>query len=331
VRRELYAPRGLWTQQPPAPSRAAPLRCRGVVERASAELAVSRVVPSRGPRRALGSGWWQRVGQSGSGEGRGAQGGDEGAGRQRQRQRQGQHQQQQQRRRIFTRESFLGDDDSEKSVITNIIILNFIGFIAWNTSYSAALPERRAWAAKHLATSRANLEDGRIYTLLTFPWLHDGLFHILTNIMGIATFGPPLLAILTPREFVAFYVVANIVSALSHAAFAPQRKVLIQQTDPLHGVSRIFTASSSNSPVIGASGAVYALGAFFALRFPRVPILLFGVVPVSAGILVASLVALDLLAVRERTQDGVAHYAHVGGAAFGALAFFASRGRIARL
>lgn len=148
------------------------------------------------------------------------------------------------------------------------------------------------------------------WTLLTYSFLHGGFWHLAFNMLALFFFGPPLEARWGGREFLKFYLVC----ALGGAAF-----------------SFIF---ASHSVVVGASAAVFGIMLAFALNWPDAPIYIFGIFPVKAKWLVAVLAGISLLSAVSGTQDGTAHFAHLGGfvAGFLYLKFFDSVGaRLRRL
>lgn len=82
-------------------------------------------------------------------------------------------------------------------------------------------------------------------------------------------------------------------------------------------------AIEAQTPMVGASGAIYGLLVAFAFMFPNAELLLMFIpVPVKAKYFVPGLLALDLiLGVSGQPifggQTGVAHFAHIGGAIVG--------------
>lgn len=127
------------------------------------------------------------------------------------------------------------------------------------------------------------------WTVVTYMFVHAGLFHLLFNMLALFFFGPPLEERWGSREFVKFYVVAGIGGAL---------------------LSLLFP----NSIVVGASGAVYGVMVAFAMFWPDNPIYIWGIFPVKAKWLVAFLVGISLFSSFGARGSGVAHLAHLGGA-----------------
>ncbi len=134
----------------------------------------------------------------------------------------------------------------------------------------------------------------RPWTLFTYMFLHANLGHVFWNMVLLFFFGPRVESRLGARGFLGLYFL----SGLGGAAF-----------------SSVF---SSGSPVVGASAAVYGVVIGFALFWPREKILIFGVLPVGARWLAVLFVAMSLFSGVSGSDDGTAHFAHLGGLAVGA-------------
>ena len=134
----------------------------------------------------------------------------------------------------------------------------------------------------------------RPWTLVTYMFLHANFGHLFFNMLGVFFFGPRLEAKLGGKSFLWFYFLAGIGGALFQTAFA------------------------TAAPMVGASGAVYAILVGFAYYWPKETILLFPIpVPIQAWILVTAYVGLSLFNGITGGQAGIAHFAHLGGAAVG--------------
>ncbi len=129
----------------------------------------------------------------------------------------------------------------------------------------------------------------RPWTLLTYMFAHGGFMHLFFNMLGLFFFGPPLESRWGSREFLQFYLVCGLGGAALSFVFA------------------------FNSPIIGASAAVYGVMLAFALNWPDAPIYIWGVLPIPAKWLVAILAVFSFLAAFQGRADGVAHFAHIGG------------------
>lgn len=145
----------------------------------------------------------------------------------------------------------------------------------------------------------------RPWTLITYMFLHAGLWHLLFNMLALFFFGPRLEALLGGRDFLRLYVWSGLGGALLFVI-----TTIIRVST---GVGAPYTA------VVGASGAVFGVLYGFARYWPREPIYLWGVLPVQARILVIVFAVMSLYAGIIGAQDGIAHFAHLGGFVGGIL------------
>ncbi len=140
---------------------------------------------------------------------------------------------------------------------------------------------------------------GYIWQLVTYMFLHGGLWHILMNMFILWMFGSELERTWGSREFLKFYFIAGIGAGIINVAFAA------------------FRPDMAMIPIIGASGAIYGLLVAYAMLFPERYVYVYFMIPVKVKYLVIFMVALEFFSTYQ--PDGVAHFAHLGGAAVGFL------------
>ena len=170
--------------------------------------------------------------------------------------------------------------------VKRIIIANVVVWLAM-----LALPELRLWLAFVPAETFS-----RPWTPLTYMFTHArGFFHIFFNMLILYFFGPPLESMWGSREFLKFYLVAGLAGAAFSYVFA------------------------FNSPVVGASAAIYGIMLAFAMNWPDMQVYVWFLFPVKIKWLVGFLAAVSILSLMGGEQDGVAHFAHLGGFAGGFL------------
>ena len=139
----------------------------------------------------------------------------------------------------------------------------------------------------------------RIWQLVTYMFIHAGLFHILFNMLALWMFGAELERVWGTRYFVKFYFVTGIGAGvltvlLSLLPYGP-------------------TAQLYGSDIVGASGAVYGLLLAYALYFPDRPIYMYFVFPIPAKIFVIIMGALAFFSSMSESGGGVANATHLGG------------------
>jgi membrane associated rhomboid family serine protease len=138
------------------------------------------------------------------------------------------------------------------------------------------------------------------WSALSYAFLHGSFLHLFFNMLALFMFGPPVEGRLGGARFIRLYVIAALGGAALSLAFA--------------GVSR-------GVPIVGASAAVFGVMLAFVLEWPDAPVLVFPLpVPIRAKWIVIFLAALSLGAGLYGAQDGVAHFAHLGG--FGAALLY---------
>src|SRR5688500_8338786 len=133
----------------------------------------------------------------------------------------------------------------------------------------------------------------RPWTIVTYMFLHADLMHLFFNMIGLIFFGPRLEERLGGKDFLSLYFLGGVGGAAFSFFFAPA------------------------AAVVGASAAVYAVLLAFALYWPHERILIWGILPVPAWALATMLVAGSLYAGVSGSNSGTAHFAHLGGLAFG--------------
>jgi membrane associated rhomboid family serine protease len=127
--------------------------------------------------------------------------------------------------------------------------------------------------------------------------------HILLNMCALWLFGTGLENLWGSRTFAVYYFVCVLGAALT--------QLLVQDM------------TGQYSPTIGASGGVFGVLLAFGLFFPnQVLILLIPPMPIKAKWFVIIYGVVELAFGVTGTEDGVAHFAHLGGMLFGFLLLY---------
>ena len=142
------------------------------------------------------------------------------------------------------------------------------------------------------------VQRGFIWQLGTYMFLHGGFFHIFFNMFVLWMFGTEIERHWGRREFYKYYFITGIGAALFNIVFEP----------------------SSLIPIVGASGAIYGILLAFGLMFPNRPLLLFPFfIPIKAKYFVLIFGTFAFFSAFSSANDGVAHFAHLGGMVVGFL------------
>lgn len=138
----------------------------------------------------------------------------------------------------------------------------------------------------------------QVWRLFTYQFLHSPhLSHIFFNMFTLWMFGPDVERVMGGGRFLRYFLLCGVGA----------------------GVCSVLVSWNSIVPVMGASGAIYALMLAYATFFPDRELLLFFVLPVRARYLVWGMVFLELFLSVSVSQDGIAHSAHLGGLLVGWL------------
>ncbi len=146
------------------------------------------------------------------------------------------------------------------------------------------------------------------WQIFTYMFMHGGFGHLFFNMLALWMFGMELENTWGSRKFLTYYLACGVGGAVANLLVSPW----LGQT----------------APTVGASGAVFGALIAFGLLFPDRPILLYFLVPVRAKFFVAGYIALELLYGVMGTADGIAHFAHLGGAAVGFVYTLVITGKI---
>ncbi|HRP02669.1 MAG TPA: rhomboid family intramembrane serine protease [Candidatus Kapabacteria bacterium] len=148
------------------------------------------------------------------------------------------------------------------------------------------------------------LEDFSFYPwqLISYQFMHGGFWHIFMNLFALWMFGSELESEWGSKKFLYYYLLTGVGAAIVHLIITPM----------LGGDLR---------PTVGASGAVYGILLAFGMTYPNRPIFMFPLfIPIPAKYFVVIFAGLELFS-GFSGNDGVAHFAHLGGALTGFLLF----------
>lgn len=169
--------------------------------------------------------------------------------------------------------------------------------------------------AEWLGFVPAQLLQGRIWQLFTYPFLHSTVFHLIFNLLVIWTVGSELEGLWGARTLAGFFVVCALGAALTYGIFT------------LLGIG-----ASAFTPMIGSSGVVYGMLLAYGILFGDRMMYFFMLFPIEARYFVMILGAIELVSSVFNGSDGIAHTAHLGGMVFGffflmAMASWRQRGK----
>lgn len=162
------------------------------------------------------------------------------------------------------------------------------------------------WGQFNLGTAPSGAEvivGFQPWQLVSYAFLHGGWAHLLFNAWALYQFGAAAENVLGARRFTFFYFFCVVGAGLC------QLLVTTMMLDP---------ADPNPVGTVGASGGIFGLLLAFAVFYPNAKLIfLLFPVPVSARIAVIVYGVIELTLGLSGAQSGVAHFAHLGGLAFG--------------
>ena len=174
-------------------------------------------------------------------------------------------------------------------VVKQLIIINAIIFIGLSLPITAQFKE-------YFILFPPGSAYFKPIQLVTHMFNHANMSHLFFNMLGLYFFGPMIERIWGPKKFLFYYLFCGFGAMVLHLILG------------------------GNSPVLGASGAISGVVLAFAMMFPNVQImLLIPPIPMKAKYMVLLFLGFDLFMGLGNFSDGIAHFAHLGGALFGFL------------
>ena len=177
-----------------------------------------------------------------------------------------------------------------------------------------------------------------IWQLFTYMFIHANFMHLFFNMWGLLMFGMLIEQSMGSRRFLFYYIscgfgaaliqmgvyaitIHQVASHLNHIEYSyvmqngwDVMKDGFNYTNPVMGQLNGLI----NGTTIGASGAIFGILIAVAMLFPNLPMfIMFIPVPVKAKWMVLGYGIIELFQGVVRTNDGVAHFAHLGGLLIG--------------
>tara|TARA_B100000676_G_scaffold187698_1_gene184572 strand:- start:100 stop:945 length:846 start_codon:yes stop_codon:yes gene_type:complete len=144
------------------------------------------------------------------------------------------------------------------------------------------------------------ISDLMLWQPFTYMFLHApfyssvGISHILLNMLGLWVFGRELEQAWGKTHFLKYYFITGVGSGL---------------------ITYLFQMGS-DSPVIGASGAVYGVLLAYGVSYPNRMLYIWGIIPVKSMWLVIIMGSIAFFGVLGNA-DGISHVTHISGMVIG--------------
>lgn len=223
-------------------------------------------------------------------------------------------------------------------VTKNLIIVNLLIYVVMLIA-----PNRGVTLEHYCALHYFTSPDFNPAQLFTYMFLHGGFTHVLFNMFSLFMFGPQIEWSLGSKRFLFYFISCGIGAALIQEGvyylllqkymgmFSPEefRQIIVEGakiprgynfSDPTLGNIN----SLVNTPMVGASGAIYGVLLAFGMLFPnQVIYLMIPPMPIKAKWMIVGFVVIELFLGLRSTSltstDNVAHFCHLGGMLVGYL------------
>lgn len=221
------------------------------------------------------------------------------------------------------------------TVVKNLLIINglfFMGMISFRSTFGIDITD---WLGLYFPASDSFIPS----QLVTHMFMHGNLGHIATNMIMLWFLGSAMENYWGSQRFLIYYVLTGLgASALQIAVNAyeyyslaanlsPENlQVVVNEGADLIARGYNYTNGTMgalnrllNTPMVGASGAVFGVLLAFGMTFPNQVIYLNFFFPIKAKYFVIGYGLLELYNGFSTSNSGIAHFAHLGGMLFGFL------------
>ncbi|MCL2100697.1 MAG: rhomboid family intramembrane serine protease [Fibromonadales bacterium] len=140
-----------------------------------------------------------------------------------------------------------------------------------------------------------------LWRFLSYAFVHINFMHILFNMLMFWMFATEVCKTLGERNFVSLYLASAVFAAIFSLPFYTLEAM----------------GNNPNIPIIGASGALFGVMVAYAFLFPERTILMFFIIPMKIKYAIWVFIAITVFMVR--SNDGIAHFTHLGGIISGYL------------
>lgn len=179
------------------------------------------------------------------------------------------------------------------------------------------------------------------YQIVTYLFMHGNLSHLFFNMFAVWMFGSAIENVWGPKKFTIFYLITGFGAAILHYMVVQFQVMQVEAILDAEDISLVIKEGANalrqgknfidpdlahlnllyNTPIVGASGALFGLLLAFGMMFPNTELfLMFIPIPIKAKYFVAGYGLIELFSgLRNAPGDNVAHFAHLGGMLFGYL------------
>lgn len=194
---------------------------------------------------------------------------------------------------------------SVSPMVKILVIINVVVFLV-STTITPLENFIFSWFSLYPATLGLSLQ---VWRLITYQFLHGGLWHIILNMWALWMFGPTLERYWGSKRFLIFYLSCGVAGGLFY-------------------IMLVTIGFLSALPLVGASGSILGVFAACAILFPSVSVFLFPIpvpIPIRVAAIGGALIYILFVAAKSSNAGGDA--AHLAGMAAGAIYVFSQSWR----
>lgn len=174
--------------------------------------------------------------------------------------------------------------------VKHLIIINVLVYAA-----DYVLQKQGIYLGNILALFSLQSGNFQLWQPLSYMFMHANLTHIFFNMFNLWMFGAAMENFWGTKRFLVYYLACGI------------------------GAGLLYMLLPGMHVTVGASAAVYGLLLAFGMTFPNEYIYLYFLMPIKTKWFVTGMIVIELLQGIFYSNDGVAHFAHLGGMLIGFL------------
>jgi membrane associated rhomboid family serine protease len=220
-------------------------------------------------------------------------------------------------------------------VVKNLLIINGLMFLATFTLSTQGIDLIRTLGLHFFTSQRFE-----IYQIASHMFMHGSFNHVLFNMFALWMFGYMLENVWGSKRFLQYYIYTGLGAALIQLFVTYLRISALEAQMDQASIDTVYHEGLGvlergmnytneqmkllnamvNTPMVGASGAVFGILLAFGMMFPNTKLYLYFLFPIKAKYFVIGYGLIELFfGIANRPGDNIARFAHLGGMIFGFL------------